>query len=152
MPDPALIGIARAAKEGESYGISLLTLDGGIFNGFTQPPSQMADRSGQPLANEAALALAGGRARKTGDHLAQAQQEVGDRLHAMGTHLAMAEGVLTLAPAQWTPAHGQYVINFPVVRIAAEAVTAWWLVGGKVTEEAQQGGSWFVGGLFPIGN
>lgn len=96
--------------------------------------------------------MAGGRARKVADHMSEARREVLSRLEALRSHLPNDAEVLTLAPAEWTPGHGQYQLRFPVVRIPLPAVTSWWLVGGQVIEQVQQGGSWFVGGIFPIGN
>jgi hypothetical protein len=152
MTDPALVSIARAAERGESYGLSLLTSDGGIFNGFTQPVTAFLDHSAEPLANEGALAMAGGRPRKAGDHMPHVKHEVTNRLEALRAHLPEGADVLTLAPAEWTPQHGQFQIRFPVVRVPLSGVITWWLVGGDITEQVRQGGSWFVGGIFPLGN
>jgi hypothetical protein len=153
VSDPALASIARAAEEGESYGLSLVTSDGGIFNGYTQRAAAFLERSEEPLIEEAALVIAGGRTRKAVEHVPQARTEVTRRLEAMRAHLDETAGVLTLAPAEWIPQHGQYRLSFPVARIPLSSVSAWWLAGGQVTEEARSGGgSWFVGGIFPVGN
>ncbi len=146
--DKTLQAIAAAADDGERVGLALLTQDGGIFEGFTDSPEALFDESEEPLQREVAERLAGGRARHVPRHLEQARSEVQPVLERLRSRAAPDVDAVTLVPAHWTPQHGQYVVRLPVARIPLSGVTAWWLVGGEVTEEVRQGGSWFVGGFF----
>jgi hypothetical protein len=146
--DQSLRAIARAAEQDETYGLWLLTSDGSLFGGATRPSEFFLEESAEGMIRGVALERAGGRQRHVDRHLDAAREFVSEQLAPIHAHVTDDGEALTLAPAQWTPQHGQYTLRFPVVRVAIANVAAWWLVGGEVTDEVKQGGSWFIGGVF----
>lgn len=54
---------------------------------------------------------------------------------------------LTLAPCEVWPIAGGDGLRLPVIRIPLDAIDSWFVVTGKTLSG---GGSWFVGGIFPL--
>jgi len=136
-----------------SYGLTILTSSGAIFEGRTRAAAAFFSESEQPLAQVGALTLADGNHRKVGDHIHAAQQAVSRELERMRLHAGDHAGTLTLAPAVWTPAHAQFTMTLPAARVILDAIDAWWRARGPMANQVQPGGgsSWFVGGVFPVG-
>lgn len=71
--------------------------------------------------------------------------------HNMSALLAPEQpgGAVCIEGATCWPWAGGDGIQLPAVRIPVSSVDLWWVAGGTTLKAPSQGGSWFVGGIFP---
>jgi len=80
----------------------------------------------------------------------------GDAQHHTETNMAVLKavdqtgGAICMEDATCWPWAGGDGIRLPAIRIPLASVDVWWVTGGQVLKAPSHGGSWFIGGLFPI--
>lgn len=158
MLDPELLAIAESADLGKACPPVNLMVGGNLMHGVPgcSDSATFVQAMWQPLYNDNLQSLhSKSKAERKADPLSpeeRASQLTNDSLAVLGTSRADGGPALTLYWATLFTS-GAQAFSVPAIRVAVDAVDAWWIAGQRPLGQAggPSNGGWAVGVPVPIG-
>lgn len=142
--DGHLAAIARAAEQGRPCPIVRLIVSGQMMIGVPVPSNYFVTASQQSLTMEWEHWSVNRPKRDRREQPVDPAAIASERLEPLGEAVAAGPdaGVITLRDVHWRFAGG--ILDLPALRVALDAVDAWWVVGGRALQGEEVPAAWFI--------